>query len=164
DAARGWDARLPHPGRGETAAVVRGALLERYWKLLAAKQPSAAQPSAAPVQPPILNRALPPLPADQRERVRQLARQTEQRPSAAAGAAVVPVQSRLCLLPLGRAPAGQPARRPADLRPAAAAWPLGGRVVPARALRAGRPAQRRRAGRPRSLVPVRPLPPREPPH
>ena len=75
EAVRGWDATVPHPKRGETAAVVRGALLERYWKLIAATQPAAGEAE----RPPVLGRGLPPLPDTQRERARQLTRQTEDR-------------------------------------------------------------------------------------
>src|SRR5262249_42925886 len=74
DDVRAWAAQpLPHPGRGQTAAVVRGALLARYWKLVARPEPAApAQP-----RPPLLDRPLPPLTPEQRERVRALAAQTE---------------------------------------------------------------------------------------
>jgi predicted CXXCH cytochrome family protein len=98
EAARGWDARLPHPQSGETAAVVRGALLERYWKLIAAATPP---PADAPGRPPVLQRGLPPLPADQRERVRQLARQTEDRLFTPDGGDVLPGLERPLFRPKG---------------------------------------------------------------
>jgi hypothetical protein len=69
-------ARLRHPHRGETAAVIRGELLERFWKQVAAEQKPAAEPDAA-ARPAVLNRGLPPLSAEQRERVKVLARQAE---------------------------------------------------------------------------------------
>jgi len=56
--------------------MVRGFLLERAWKLIAAAGPAAGEPQD---RPPILQRSLPPLPADQRERVQQVARQAEGR-------------------------------------------------------------------------------------
>jgi hypothetical protein len=62
-------APLPHPGRGETAAKVRGAILERYFAFLA--QPQAA-PEREPVRPPVLS------PVD-RARARQLSGETEAR-------------------------------------------------------------------------------------
>jgi hypothetical protein len=74
DDVRAWAAEpLPHPGRSQTAAVVRGALLARYWKLIAGLVPDAPQLP----RPPLLDRPLPPLTAEQRERVRSLAEQTE---------------------------------------------------------------------------------------
>ncbi len=73
DEVRAWVREpLPHPGRGQTAAVVRGALLARYWKLVAGAEPAGPQP-----RPPLLDRPLPPLTAEQRERVRSLAEQAE---------------------------------------------------------------------------------------
>jgi predicted CXXCH cytochrome family protein len=78
--------KVPHPRRGETADVVRGFLLDRAWKFIAAAQPAVPEP---PERPPFLQRSLPPLPTDQRGRVQQLARQAEERLFAADGGDVL---------------------------------------------------------------------------
>lgn len=69
-------AKLRHPQRGQTAAVVRAELLERFWKQIAGEQkpPAAAADTERPAP---LNRSLPPLTANQRERVKELGRQAE---------------------------------------------------------------------------------------
>jgi hypothetical protein len=86
EAPKDWDPQVPHPQRGETAATVRGVLLERAWKLIAAGPPTAG---AAPERPPVLRRGLPPLSAGQRERARQLERQAEERLFAPDGGDVI---------------------------------------------------------------------------
>jgi hypothetical protein len=70
---------LPHPGRGETAAQIRGTILERYFRLLARPQ---TPPDGEPVRPPVLS------PTD-RDRARQLTGQTEARVFAPDGGGVI---------------------------------------------------------------------------
>jgi hypothetical protein len=72
--------RLHHPQRGQTTEVVRAELLERFWKKIAAEQKAAPAPAAAAAdRPPVLNRGLPPLPADQKALVQKLSRDAEDR-------------------------------------------------------------------------------------
>ena len=159
---------MSHPHRGETAAVVRGALLERAWTQIA-----AAQPAAPPAdRPPVVQRGLPPLPADQRERARQLARQAEDRLFAADGGDVLfELEQPLFRLRGGCAvatrkrphrtsgPDDLPVTTPCTHLPR----PLGGLTFPHERLRRDRhrPAQRGRPSGP--LVPVLALQPRAPP-
>src|SRR5207247_9072639 len=50
--------------------------LERFWTQIAGQRPAPSEAAAAD-RPPVLNRGLPPLSADQKQRVQELAREAE---------------------------------------------------------------------------------------
>lgn len=87
--AGGQAERLQHPKPGESAANVRGALLDRYWKQIASQQPSA--PASEAERPAILKPSLPHLSSDQKRAVDAKAREAESRVFAQDGGDVLTI-------------------------------------------------------------------------